>query len=433
MEEEIISKEQIQCLYAAARAHDTVDRINSLLRRISNVGILAYHCCILFHDAPGPKRCPAYALLLLESPKITRFLLANQLGIDLSEESVLEAIARLSNRHIEDGRSVTWDCGDVPEKNTFLDETMCSGPGKRARKGRKTNKEVLLLLLLRLEKVFHELSGIDPPFFERLFDAVEKTWQKKILARKHPTPLTVLFSRRCVPTNSFYSFAALTALNLYDAFERAIYLSPHKIRLAILSSKFPQIKGLLPFFYKMYPELTTYDRIVSHSRLKFFERPTNIPMEPRTLRTYVQVIEEHRTLVNNLFPKMDLRSWPSDLRLFYTAEILKTGDTMLFAEVINCWFCTSPHLGERILALAAMTPSVDPEEFVRSVPAAITHFTLVLRLAKETRSARYFSLLAAILRHSPRREDVENVRDNLLYFDQSFIVEFRELIDALDK
>lgn len=401
MEDEVVSRELIQRLYTSKWDPMAAERISSLLARVAGIDILVYHCHILFCDAVVPGQIPGYLRPLLESPKLTRFLLRGQLGIELPEESVSGMI-----QHDRDG---------TPEPEVAV---------KRARRDHK----MLFLLLLRLEQDLHGMSEADPLFLGRLFDEMGDSEQEEVISQGDPTPLTIILSRRRVAVSNFYRFAALTTLGLRDAFEEAVRLSPRGIRRKIVSSAFPQVRELLPFFYRVYPELATYDRVVCRDRLRYFEDPTAIPLVPATLRTYVQVIEGEQSVASELFPG-SARYGRENLKLFYAREILKTGDKRLLSGVVNCWLHESPHLAEGILTVGQ--PAADI--LVRSVPAVAAHFPLVLRLAKETRSPWYFELLSAMLRHSPQRGSAESVRDNLLYFDQAFISEFRELIDAPDR
>lgn len=464
-----VDKKYLQDLYKARGDAETMHEIENVFGLSEGIGPLQYYCSILFHSVPCAKRFPAYFAPLLSSYAYTSFLLRQHIGIGLSEAEFM-----LARGHLLRGRSLS--CGGnryllVEDRPSALGraplgkEPRAAGRGfgsaneadgegpeqpsaKRARLDDGADNRRLLSFLFRIESEFHETSELDPAFVKALFAALPAETKTKILASPRVTPLKICLSGPHVRRNGFYSFCALESIDPAEAFRKAQSLPYRAIRRTILRSKFSSIRARLSFFYRLFPELKTYDQVVSANRLEYISTPERIPLEGRTLRTYIQVISEGHAAASDNIQKtalpldasgcLDNREHPGNqrqgarrslvgLKLHFIGKILALNSARLLSSVVNCWFMDSPRLVSDFLQRRPQIVSLDV--FVRCVPGILDHFSLIMQFVKSTRDAYYDELLLAIMVRYPRRENAALVKDNLLYFNLEFISKIKRQLD----
>lgn len=476
----MLCKDYIRNLYENKHSPETRSRAAECVVFAEKLPILQLYTSLLFHDLPIEKPCPAYLLPLLKSKKLSLFLLEKHIGVVMSGEEFAHAAPSILSAHgisvpgldresegafqgicekvfdeaerlgrpatiskqpkAESGSENIAGNENKPKKRRSNESTKKEAPSKR--RSMASSSHNLMVLLLKYEQSYHELAQIDPAFLRCLYRSLNSREQTEILGQMPITPAKLLFYSeglhlgkrpRC---HDLYAFCALEQLDFKAAFEAAIKLNHRKVRKAILASQFSAISARISVFYRLFPELGTFDRQVSRERKIFIRQPFKIPLKHRILRTYVQAIGQMAgdDAWSSVLGSGVYKNGPGilmELQLYYAEQILNAGEGILIEQVLGSWLGDSWDLAEAVLG-KVLAPS-SAHLLVKHAPVIQEHFPYIMQRAKDTKEQYYFELLCEILRKYPLRRHAELFRDNLLYFSQSFIAEFRNLIDAIDK
>jgi len=385
------------------------------LRGAADILILYLH--VLFHDIRLGIDVPNYLLCLFESHGILYFLIEKHLGIKLDKNLLECAKAKICT-----GQS--WE------------------PAKR-RKSSHTepdDSKRLFELLISYESSFHELASVDKPFLAGLFSKLGEEDKIAVLGAHPPSPALISVRRLCNSRSlgcnqfaDFYEFIGLADSGINDAIRMSTPLNHKRIRATILSSAFPEIREMIGFFYKVFPEYEFAFGRVHLDRNLYFDSPENIPLIPDAIVIYVPILSREG------------RYCPSGLKTHYTRRILE----VVFADVCSAHSANSKQLLKRVID-AWIEESDEYFKAFLSVVGAPTHFSLfpylaenlrtlggrlhqIISIGKESANESLFLLAEAVISMHRTVENMTLLEENIAYFHFDVNQKYKKYLDIIYK